>query len=238
MGHLIKWERALDPGALDKNGQALPVPIEAMNFASRLLEWYDGNGRKFRWRRSKISTYEVVLTEALLQRTRAETIEAFLPRFLSRYPGWKELAAVEKEKLEEDLRPIGLQKRRAQALSSLSRVVVSKGCRIPSDPNSIIALPGVGQYVFYAINLYRKNAPLPLLDASMARLLERYFGKRKLADIRYDPYLQQLARLVVKQGDHKRLNWAMLDLAALVCKPSKPLCNECPVKEGCQHEQD
>lgn len=27
----------------------------------------------------------------------------------------------------------------------------------------------------------------------MARVLERYFGPRKLADIRYDPYLQDLA---------------------------------------------
>ena len=35
----------------------------------------------------------------------------------------------------------------------------------------------------------------------MARVLERYFGPRNLADIRYDPYLQELAHKVVDADD-------------------------------------
>lgn len=40
--------------------------------------------------------------------------------------------------------------------------------------------------------------PEPLVDVNMVRVLERFFGPRKLADIRYDSYLQTLARQVVE----------------------------------------
>ena len=41
-----------------------------------------------------------------------------------------------------------------------------------------------------AILLVCHEQPEPLLDSNMARVIERVFGPRKLADIRYDPYLQ------------------------------------------------
>ncbi len=43
--------------------------------------------------------------------------------------------------------------------------------------------------------------PRPLLDVNMSRVLERYFGPRSLADIRYDPYLQNLAQRLVACDD-------------------------------------
>ncbi len=69
----------------------------------------------------------------------------------------------------------------------------------------------------------------------MARILERYFGPRQMADIRYDPYLQDLARQVVgKAKDPRLVNWAILDLGALVCTARNPRCNACPLKKGCR----
>lgn len=61
----------------------------------------------------------------------------------------------------------------------------------------------------------------------MARLLERFFGKRRLSDIRYDPYLQTLAYKVVNVENSEEMNWAILDYASLICKknfPRRALC--------------
>ena len=92
----------------------------------------------------------------------------------------------------------------------------------------------MGQYVARAILLFCHGQPEPLLDTNMARVLERYFGPRQLADIRHDPYLQELSRRVVAAGDPVVINWAILDLGAMVCKPRTPECNACPLKRGCQ----
>jgi A/G-specific adenine glycosylase len=68
----------------------------------------------------------------------------------------------------------------------------------------------------------------------MARIMERYFEPRRLADIRYDPLLQGLAQLLVESAeDYRVINWAFLDLGALVCKPRNPRCGECPLRRGC-----
>lgn len=54
-----------------------------------------------------------------------------------------------------------------------------------------------------------------------------------MADIRYDPYLQDLARRVVDVTMSKELNWAILDFAASICKAVKPLCVNCFLNEKC-----
>ena len=70
--------------------------------------------------------------------------------------------------------------------------------RFPKDPREIGNLPGVGQYIRNAIMIFAQGKNFPLLDTNMSRVLERYFGPRMLADIRYDPYLQGLANEVVQ----------------------------------------
>jgi A/G-specific adenine glycosylase len=110
---------------------------------------------------------------------------------------------------------------------------VSESGKIPSNRQEIECLPGVGQYIANAIELLVFNRPRPLLDTNMARVIERYVHPRKLADIRYDPWLQTAAQFLIEQGDAKTINWGMLDFAALVCKPRKPLCGDCPLLATC-----
>ena len=69
----------------------------------------------------------------------------------------------------------------------------------------------------------------------MARVLERLFGPRKLVDIRDDPHLQSLSRAIVKGKRAACVNWAILDLAAVVCTIKNPACDECPLRGYCQY---
>ena len=103
----------------------------------------------------------------------------------------------------------------------------------PADDVELLKVPAVGQYVANAIRLFQDNKPAPLLDANMARVLERYLRPRKLADLRHDPWLQEAAWYLVGLGDARLLNWAILDLGGLVCTPRSPRCPECPVRRGC-----
>lgn len=197
-----------------------------------MLTWYVGRQRTFPWRRDAATQYERVVAELLLQRTRAETVRAFLPAFLRRFPSWRALAAADESEIAAFLRPIGLWRRRANVLKRLSLALAATNGRFPQERASIQELPGVGQYVANSVLLFCHGSRQPLLDASMARVLERYFGPRRLADIRYDPYLQQLAWRVVQTDDAPSLNWAILDFAALVCLP-KPRCQTCILRRGC-----
>ncbi len=214
----------------------LPTVQELQCFRRSLLRWYSGHGRAFPWRRASASSYEKIIAEVLLQRTRAETVAEFLPKFTKKFPSWRKLGTASLSQLESCLKPIGLWRRRAISIHALARDMVVRRGRFPRDRETIEKLPGVGQYIANAILLYCHDLPEPLIDVNMARVLERVFGPRKLADIRYDKYLQQLARDVVRCRRAKEVNWAVLDLAALVCLGRNPRCDICPLAGLCLYK--
>lgn len=212
----------------------LPTDAEVHEFRRRLLRWFARNGRSFPWRSTRAGTYVQIVSEVLLQRTQAARVAAFIPAFLSTYPSWRRLAKASRRDLRRLLEPLGLWRRRADSLLALAREMSRRRGRFPKSPEEVGALPGVGQYIGNAILLFAHRQRLPLLDVNMARVLERNFGPRKLVDIRYDPYLQLLSSGVVNENNPVGLNWAILDLAALLCTSRDPRCSQCPLASRCK----
>lgn len=210
-----------------------PSKGKICQFQQAISCWFKVLGRNFPWRKKSISKYQKIVVEVLLQRTRAETVASFFPTFIQAYPNWTALANASEYDLQQFLKPIGLWRRRAVSLLAFAQAMGKRNGRFPSTRTEIEKLPSVGQYIANAILLFCYGECQPLLDAGMARVLERVFGSRKLADIRDDPYLQRLAKTVVTCADPIIINWAILDLASLVCKKQKPNCPACPLKEIC-----
>ena len=182
--------------------------------------------RSFPWRRSERSSYELVVAEILLQQTRAEQAAKVFPTLVDQCPDWLGLANMPTPDLEELLRPLGLQKRRAAALQALAQEVLERG--LPASASELEALPGVGQYMARAIAAQLSNEVVAPIDTNVARVLERVFGPRRLADIRHDPDLQALALALVPRSDSGGYLVALLDFASAICRPRTPRCDECP----------
>lgn len=216
----------------------IPSSRQAYSFRQRLFAWFTKNGRSYHWRQPKTTLYEQVISELLLQRTRADVVALHFPAFLSVAPGWDELSDAREEDLARALKPLGLWQRRASSLLRLATEVRSAGGVLPVTRVELERLPGVGQYMASAILVIQGAGPAPYLDVNMARVLERHFGPRQLADIRYDPQLQRVARRVTNSRQSKLANWAILDLAALVCKARKPNCIACPLKHSCDYYRE
>jgi A/G-specific adenine glycosylase len=204
-------------------------------FQKKILNWYKHNGRTFYWRRKGLTHYQYVIAEVLLQRTKAETIAKFYPNFLKDFPNWKSLTNANVKKIEKYLIPIGLYRQRSKRLMGLAKEMVKRNGRLPKNRQELESIPFMGQYIANAVELVIFNQPSPLVDVNMSRVLERFFGERKMADIRYDPYLQKLCRKIVDHVDTKKMNWAILDFAATICKAKNPTHNNCPLKKQCKH---
>jgi A/G-specific adenine glycosylase len=202
-------------------------------FIQPLLEWFYRYGRQFPWRDNASTPYSKIIAEILLQRTHAEMVsKQFIP-FLSRFGNWEELANAKDDEIADFLKPLGIWKRKTISLKNLSLIMMERYEIFPSTREELEKLPGVGQYIASSILLFIFNQPEALLDVNMARVLERYFGPRQLADIRYDPYLQKLAKEVVNNPDPVSTNYAILDLAALICTNRNPECIKCPLNKEC-----
>jgi A/G-specific adenine glycosylase len=198
-----------------------------------LLRWYRTHGRRFPWRSARRRIYVQVVSEILLQRTRAEVVARFWPTFVSQYPNWGSLASASEVELRNLLKPLGLARRRAAVLTRLGQEMHRRRGRFPRNREMLEALPGIGQYVANAALLFVHGVRSPLLDVNMARVIERCFGPRDLADIRYDPWLQRFANVLVDHPNAREINWSVLDLASGVCKLRRPNCPSCPLRTIC-----
>jgi A/G-specific adenine glycosylase len=202
-------------------------------FQVSLIGWYELHGRKFPWRKKNLTHYQVIIAEVLLQRTRAKTVSTFYSSFITEFPNWTAIARADLIIIEDYLKPIGLYKQRAKRLHKLALEMERRNGKLPKDRQELEKMPFFGQYIANAIELIIFDRPRPLIDVNLTRLIERYFGKRKMADIRYDPYLQKLAQKVVDRPDSKSLNWAILDYASIICKAHNPLCAHCMLNKKC-----
>ena len=71
----------------------------------RLLKWFDENHRVFPWREDQVTKYQQIVSEILLQRTKAETVAKYYDTFFSKFPDWNALAHASLEELEEIMKP-------------------------------------------------------------------------------------------------------------------------------------
>ena len=225
-----KWSRlfGMSPHSLSRGEKSRLTRLRP-----RLLQWYSREGRSFPWRAEDASIYERICVEILLQRTRAETVAKIYRSFFRTFPSWHALATASTEELEDLLRPIGLWRRRAVSIKSIAIYADDHNGIFPSDRAQLSRVPAVGQYVSNAIELFQHGKARPLVDVNMARMIERYLRPRRLADIRYDPWLQAAAQWLVECDDPVRVNWAALDFAAKICKSRKPDCDACEWRERC-----
>jgi len=204
-------------------------------FKSKLLGWFQNNKRTFAWRDEERSCYEIIIAEILLQRTKAETVAKKYESFLNRFTSWEDLANAKEDEIGEYLKPFGLWRQRSQRLKALADEVATMG-QLPKSKSKLEKLPMMGQYIINTVLTQCYGKKEAFIDVNMVRVLERFFGEREKADIRYDPYIQELSKKVIYRKSHQEtivLNWAILDFAASVCKSKTPFCTNCILKRKC-----
>lgn len=200
----------------------------------RLLCWFEHHGRSFLWREPAMSPYELVVAEILLQRTTEAGVARAFPGFIARCPTWAVMASASLENHQESLQPLGLWRQKAHALLVLSNIVEKLGGELPCSRRDLGRLPGIGPYTVGAVMAAVYGLHESLVDVNMARVLSRFFGTQACASSVRSASLYALAFHLVRGERCLYVNWAVLDLGALVCRARNPLCHECPLQEKCQ----
>ncbi len=196
----------------------------------KLLAWYDQHGRQLPWR-DNTEAYAVWVSEIMLQQTQVSTV---LPRYqawMQKFPNIHSLAAASSDRVLKAWEGLGYY-RRARWLHESAQTLSKhhNGC-FPTDFHAILALKGIGRSTAGAIASICFQQARPVLDGNVKRVLSRWHG----CDHGDDKALWQLAEDWISQCERvDTWNQAMMELGARVCKPRKPLCQDCPVQTHCQ----
>jgi A/G-specific adenine glycosylase len=203
-------------------------------FQHLLLEWAEKNLRNFPWRQNP-TPYLTLITEVLLRRTTASAVLRIYSIFVREYGDPKRIAEVEETKLASALSTIGYHKQRARILKAIAKYLVEKfNGAVPCSKELLLEIPHVGSYTAGAILSLGCGQPSAMVDTNVERIYGRVFlsnlpkkGRRHL--------IEQIAAMYVPPDNHQTFNFALLDLAALVCTYGIPKCGICPVKGQCDY---
>jgi A/G-specific adenine glycosylase len=202
-------------------------------FAPALLGWYDQARRDLPWRRQS-SPYRTLLSELMLQQTVVATVVPYFERFVARLPTLAALAAADEADVLALWSGLGYY-RRARNLHAAARAVVERhGGALPADEAVLRTLPGIGPYTAAAIASIAFGARTFPLDGNGARVMARLHGVDEPID---RPAVRERLRALgqaltpaARPGDFAQ---AVMELGALVCAPSTPRCEGCPVASAC-----
>ena len=202
----------------------------------KILKWYDLNKRSLPWRKEvslQKKQYYTLISEFMLQQTQVITVIPFFNRFLKNLPTINSLAKVDEGKLIKLWEGLGYYSR-ARNLKKTAQIIIKNfDGKLPNNLRDLLTLPGIGNYTANAILAIAFNKPYIPLDGNIKRVLKRYLYLKKDKEIQKDNLVQKknIFGTTLRSGDYAQ---ALMELGALICKPSNPICVQCPIRKNCK----
>jgi len=200
-----------------------------------LLAWYDRHRRVLPWRAGKgerADPYRVWLSEIMLQQTTVKAVAPYYARFLARFPTVAALAAAPLDDVLKLWAGLGYYAR-ARNLHACAKAVVERhGGEFPDTEEGLRTLPGIGAYTAAAIAAIAFDRPAAVVDGNVERVISRLYSiATPLSEAK--PEIRALVENLVPQTRPGDFAQAMMDLGAMICRPSAPECTRCPLSSDC-----
>lgn len=219
------------PTATDR--KAFFSSAQKQSLRRRLLAWYAKHARDLPWRESR-DPYRVWVSEIMLQQTQVATVRDYFARFVKAFPTVQKLAAADETDVLRLWEGLGYYRRARQLHAAAQQLVSDHRGEFPQEPAELQELPGIGRYTAGAIASIAFDRRAAILEANTIRLLSR------LIAFRGNPHstagqreLWRVAEEILPQKDVARFNQALMELGSLVCTPTAPKCDECPLATVC-----
>lgn len=176
--------------------------------------------------------FHVLISTVLSQRTRDKNTHVASSRLFAKYDSPKALAKAPTSRIEGLIRPAGFPKTKAKAIKEISRIVVEEYQGIvPSDIESLTAMPMVGRKTANCVRSYAFHIPSICVDTHVHRISNR-IGLVSAKDP--DKTEKELEKVVPKEL-WIDVNSLMVRFGQKVCLPRNPRCASCPVAPYCDY---
>jgi len=213
---------------------------ETAAIRTRLLDWYEANARVLPWRVGpteraagvRPDPYSVWLSEIMLQQTTGPHAAPYFLDFTRRWPTVQALAAAPEAEVMAAWAGLGYYARARNLIACARAVAGDHGGVFPDTEEGLRALPGVGAYTAAAVAAIAFDRPANVVDGNVERVMARLFAvETPLPESK--PELKRLAGELVREDRPGDWAQALMDLGAMICRPRQPLCERCPLTEGC-----
>ena len=211
--------------------------------AASLLDWWERFGRRDwgqkpwmftverHWPRAghALDPYGIWIAEVMLQQTQLAVVLPYWERWMAIFPTVEALAAASLDEVRLQWQGLGYYSR-ARRLHQAAQQI--SGRSWPGDLEEWMALPGIGRTTAGSILSSAFNAPEPILDGNVRRVLARLRAHDR-PPARDQALFWQWSHELLDPQRPRDFNQALMDLGATLCTPRQPLCDACPWQRHC-----
>ena len=195
-----------------------------------VLAWFDENQRDLPWRKS--TAWGVMVSEFMLQQTPVNRVLPIWNEWMDRWPTPKNLSSAKKSDLLKAWGRLGYPRRALRLHEAATIIATQHNNQVPKTEVELRNLPGVGEYTAAAIMAFAHKENSLVLDVNIRRLFARALDGQEIPPLHItNTERQARTELIPKEAS----TWAAatMELGALVCTATKPLCEKCPITNQC-----
>lgn len=198
----------------------------------RLLGWYDAHAQPFPWRTAR-DPYAALVAAVCAQQTQMSRVLEVYGRWMAVFPTLAGLARADRAAVLQTWGRAGYPRRAVALHEAARRCTEEYGGALPRDPESLLALPGVGPFTAAIVRTFGFDDDAPAVDTNVVRLVGRLvFGDLQPARETPKAEVEAATAALFPAGEGARWNPALMDYGAHVCTP-RPHCEVCVVASIC-----
>ncbi len=208
-----------------------PKPFDWDVILDRLSAFYHrGDWRVPYLRDHAENPFQVLIGTILSQRTRDENTDRASAQLFAVYPGPRELAAAPQAKVERLVYGTGYYRTKAKHIRATAREILTRfDGKVPADREALLSLPGVGPKTANCVLVFGYGLPAVPVDTHVHRIANR------LGLVKTRTPEQTERELVARVPPQYwiPLNPVLVQHGQNICRPNRPLCDRCPIREYC-----
>lgn len=200
-----------------------------------LTDWFAEKARDLPWRRPDCSAWGVLVSEIMLQQTPVARVEPSWHEWMARWPKPSDLAAATPADVLRAWGKLGYPRRALRLRDAAAVIAEQHDDVVPSDVDTLLALPGIGAYTARAVAAFAYRKRCPVVDTNVRRVIARaVHGAGDAGPASNTRDMADAEKLLPADEEHAaRMSAALMELGAIVCTARTPRCADCPVFDTC-----
>lgn len=198
----------------------------------KILDWFGKNMQDAETELHYDSAFHLLIAVILSAQCTDKRVNMHTPQIFKRFPYPEKLAEASFEEVYEEIRSITFPNNKARHLIRMARMLVSDfGGEVPSDPEELMKLPGVGRKTANVMASVVYDKPVIAVDTHVFRVAKR----TGLSDGKnVEAVEKELTDNIAPGLRPKAHHWLILH-GRYVCTARKPACHSCGISEWCRH---
>lgn len=196
-----------------KENGLIPSIIEL--FQKLIYDYYRNHRRKFPFR-EKITPYNVLISEIMLQQTQTGRVSEKFIKFIEKFPDFLSLSSASLEEVLIEWKGLGYN-RRAIALKKIAETIIKDfNGELPDSLETLKSFPQIGHNTASSILTFAFNKPMAFIETNIRRVYIYFFfpNKSKVND----KDIMTIVKKTIDNNNPREWYYALMDYGVLLKK--------------------